>query len=163
MASCAPDSRTGAVLPFLPDAPVHLVATARSVQVVGIDNCLQLADAGFYHAPTTLSPDNTICYLCERALDGWEEDDDPLAEHLKHSQDCGWAILMDIARGSSNPAAIEDPTSERITEARRSTFRGWPHDGKRRWICKSEKVGSRFAMVCLRVSLWNYLADTWQQ
>lgn len=49
--------------------------------------------------------------------------------------------MMDIVRRSSNPAEIEDPTSARIVEARRATFSSmWPHDGKRGWLCKTEKV-----------------------
>ncbi|OAX81652.1 hypothetical protein ACJ72_04007 [Emergomyces africanus] len=101
----------------------------------------ELAHAGFYYRPTPLSPDNAACFLCERALDGWEEDDDPVTEHLKHSSECGWAIMMDIVRRSSNPAEIEDPTSARIVEARRATFGSmWPHDGKRGWVCKTEKL-----------------------
>ncbi|KAI5286346.1 hypothetical protein KEM54_006863, partial [Ascosphaera aggregata] len=100
----------------------------------------ELADAGFYHAPTALSPDNTACFLCQRALDGWEKEDDPLTEHLRLSQGCGWAIMMDIARKSSNSDSIEDPTTSRIKEARRATFRGWPHDGKRGWACKGDKL-----------------------
>ncbi|KAL1960835.1 hypothetical protein VTO42DRAFT_5818 [Malbranchea cinnamomea] len=99
-----------------------------------------LAQAGFYFSPTAISPDNAACFLCERALDGWEEDDDPIAEHLKHSSDCGWAIMMAIARSSADPDEIEDPTSDRIVEARRATFVSWPHDGKRGWICKTEKM-----------------------
>ncbi|ODH49498.1 hypothetical protein GX48_04440 [Paracoccidioides brasiliensis] len=100
-----------------------------------------LAQAGFYFKPTALSPDNTACFLCERALDGWEEDDDPITEHLKHSSECGWAVIMNIVRQSSNPAEIEDPTSARIVEARRATFASlWPHEGKRGWICKTEKL-----------------------
>ncbi|KKZ62841.1 hypothetical protein EMCG_02836 [[Emmonsia] crescens] len=101
----------------------------------------ELAHAGFYYNPTPLSPDNAACFLCERALDGWEEDDDPVTEHLKHSSECGWAIMMDIVRRSSNPAEIEDPTNARIVEARRATFGSmWPHDGKRGWVCTTEKL-----------------------
>ncbi|EEH08574.1 conserved hypothetical protein [Histoplasma capsulatum G186AR] len=101
----------------------------------------ELAHAGFYYKPTPLSPDNAACFLCERALDGWEEEDDPVTEHLRHSSECGWAIMMDIVRRSSNPAEIEDPTSARIVEARRATFSSmWPHDGKRGWVCKTEKM-----------------------
>ncbi|OJD24718.1 hypothetical protein ACJ73_03913 [Blastomyces percursus] len=101
----------------------------------------ELAHAGFYFRPTPLSPDNAACFLCERALDGWEEDDDPVTEHLRHSSECGWAIMMDIVRRSSNPAEIEDPTNTRIAEARRATFASmWPHDGKRGWVCKTEKM-----------------------
>ncbi|KAF4164582.1 hypothetical protein CNMCM6936_008936 [Aspergillus lentulus] len=100
----------------------------------------ELAHAGFYYNPYETNPDNTTCYLCQRALDGWESEDNPITEHLKHSKDCGWAIMMDIEQHSSNPAEIEDPTSDRIAQARQATFGDqWPHDGKRGWVCQSEK------------------------
>ncbi|KAJ5082335.1 hypothetical protein N7532_011378 [Penicillium argentinense] len=98
----------------------------------------ELAHAGFYYKPYESNPDNTTCFHCNRALDGWEEDDNPITEHLKHSPNCGWAIMMDIQQSSSNPAKIEDPTSERITQARISTFgTSWPHDGKKGWMVES--------------------------
>ncbi|OJJ50030.1 hypothetical protein ASPZODRAFT_2117030 [Penicilliopsis zonata CBS 506.65] len=101
----------------------------------------ELAHAGFYYNPYETNPDNTTCFLCNRALDGWEEDDNPITEHLKHARDCGWAVMMDIQQRSSNPAEIEDPTSEKIADARRSTFgEAWPHDGKKGWVCQSEKM-----------------------
>ncbi|KAF4761348.1 hypothetical protein N7455_003202 [Penicillium solitum] len=101
----------------------------------------ELAHAGFYYKPYETNPDNTTCFECHRALDGWEEDDNPVTEHLKHAPDCGWAIMMDLQQSSSNPASIEDPTGDRITQARLSTFgTAWPHDGKRGWVCQSEKM-----------------------
>ncbi|PLB34149.1 uncharacterized protein BDW47DRAFT_112770, partial [Aspergillus candidus] len=49
--------------------------------------------------------------------------------------------MMDIQQHSSNPAEIQDPTSEHIFQARLATFNsGWPHDGKRGWTCQSEKM-----------------------
>lgn len=49
--------------------------------------------------------------------------------------------MMDIQQHSSNPAEIEDPTSEKIAQARQATFGlMWPYDGKRGWVCQSEKV-----------------------
>lgn len=100
-----------------------------------------MAHAGFYYNPYETNPDNTTCFLCHRALDGWEEEDNPITEHLKHANDCGWAVMMDIQQHSSNPAEIEDPTSDKIREARLATFgTSWPHDGKRGWVCQSEKV-----------------------
>lgn len=115
-----------------------------------IANKTQLAHAGFYFQPYDTNPDNTMCFLCGRALDGWEEGDDPVTEHLKHSPDCGWAIIMDIQSKTSNPAEIVDPTSSAIVEARRATFAiGWPHEGKRGWICQSEKVAnSSYCYIC---------------
>ncbi|KAJ5767318.1 uncharacterized protein N7511_004934 [Penicillium nucicola] len=101
----------------------------------------ELAHAGFFYKPYETNPDNTTCFECHRALDGWEEEDNPITEHLKHAPDCGWAIMMDIQQNSSNPSSIEDPTNERITQARTSTFGStWPHDGKRGWVCQSEKM-----------------------
>ncbi|CAI7608675.1 unnamed protein product [Penicillium glandicola] len=101
----------------------------------------ELAHAGFYYKPYETNPDNTTCFECHRALDGWEEDDNPVTEHLKHAPDCGWAIMMDLQQSSSNPASIEDPTGDRITQARLSTFgTAWPHDGKKGWVCQSEKM-----------------------
>ncbi|PWY65714.1 hypothetical protein BO70DRAFT_324562 [Aspergillus heteromorphus CBS 117.55] len=101
----------------------------------------ELAHAGFFYNPYETNPDNTTCFLCNRALDGWEEDDNPITEHLKHTKDCGWAIMMDIQQHSSNPAEIEDPTSEWVSQARQATFGdSWPHDGKRGWVCQSDKM-----------------------
>ncbi|KAE8354964.1 hypothetical protein BDV28DRAFT_63406 [Aspergillus coremiiformis] len=101
----------------------------------------ELAHAGFYYNPYETNPDNTTCFLCHRTLDGWEEEDNPITEHLKHAKDCGWAIMMDIQQHSSNPAEIEDPTSDKIREARLATFgSSWPHDGKRGWVCQSDKM-----------------------
>lgn len=83
-------------------------------------------------------------------MDGWEEDDNPVTEHLKHAPDCGWAIMMDLQQSSSNPASIEDPTGDRITQARLSTFgTAWPHDEKKGWVCQSEKVTSDLAVFIL--------------
>ncbi|KAG0158633.1 hypothetical protein PDIDSM_6148 [Penicillium digitatum] len=101
----------------------------------------ELAHAGFYYKPYETNPDNTTCFECHRALDGWEEDDNPITEHLKHAPDCGWAIMMDLQQSSSNPASIEDPTGDRITQARLATFgTAWPHDGKEGWVCQSDKM-----------------------
>ncbi|OGE54635.1 hypothetical protein PENARI_c005G02576 [Penicillium arizonense] len=101
----------------------------------------ELAHAGFFYKPYETNPDNTTCFECHRALDGWEEEDNPITEHLKHAPDCGWAIMMDIQQNSSNPSSIEDPTNERITQARASTFgSAWPHDGKRGWLTMAQMV-----------------------
>ncbi|KAL5364684.1 hypothetical protein BJX96DRAFT_137974 [Aspergillus floccosus] len=101
----------------------------------------ELAHAGFFYNPYETNPDNTTCFMCQRALDGWEEEDNPITEHLKHAKDCGWAVMMDIQQHSSNPAEIDDPTSDRVREARLATFgTNWPHDGKRGWVCDSEKM-----------------------
>ena len=87
------------------------------------------------------------CFCCEKSLDGWEEGDNPYSEHLHFSSDCAWAILMAIEQGVNEELQKEDPMSERMQEARRQTFRDqWPHERKRGWTCKTQKVSQRKSM-----------------
>ncbi|KAI9683546.1 MAG: hypothetical protein M1820_010916, partial [Bogoriella megaspora] len=101
-----------------------------------------LAKAGFYFSPSESSPDNVTCFLCKRSLDGWEAQDDPATEHLQHSPDCGWAIHACIAlRSEDTNRDVEDPQSDRMVEARLSTFHNaWPYDKKKGWKCKTKKM-----------------------
>jgi len=101
-----------------------------------------LAKAGFFWKPTS-SKDNVECFMCGRHLDGWEEEDGALEEHLKHGHDCAWALLMSVeAEREYDTANMEDPTGAQLSEARRNTFEtiGWPHESKRGWACKTEKM-----------------------
>ena len=102
----------------------------------------QLARAGFFYRPTSSCPDNTSCYLCESNLDGWEPSDNAVEEHLKHSPNCGWAITiateLDIEDGNQ---CQEDPMCDKMLDARKMTFGSrWPHESKRGWTCKTQKV-----------------------
>ncbi|KIN08425.1 hypothetical protein OIDMADRAFT_187821 [Oidiodendron maius Zn] len=100
----------------------------------------ELAKAGFFYNPTHANPDNVVCFLCHKSLDGWEEDDDPVAEHLKHSADCGWAIVAAVERQDGNFSG-ECPTSTRMIDARRATFADkWPHENKKGWKCKIKQM-----------------------
>ena len=82
------------------------------------------------------------CYLCKSNLDGWEETDDPIDEHISHCRNCGWAINLWIEQAIERQEFdLEDPMSERMLEARQMTFStGWPHEEKRGWLCKVQKV-----------------------
>lgn len=63
-------------------------------------------------------------------------------EHLKLSPECGWAINVYIEQqlGTGN-YDIENPLDEKLLDARRMTFGSkWPHESKRGWICKTQKV-----------------------
>lgn len=103
---------------------------------------LQLAKAGFFYYPTQTNPDNVACFLCLKNIDGWEEEDDPLAEHLKHSPDCGWAIVATI-ENQGGDLSEEYPCSARMIEARKATFGDkWPHESKKGWKCKVKQVWS---------------------
>ncbi|KAL9092729.1 MAG: hypothetical protein Q9159_000627 [Coniocarpon cinnabarinum] len=93
----------------------------------------QLAKAGFFYKPSSSSPDSVTCFLCDKALDGWDVDDNPALEHLNHVPDCGWAINCCIEqRIEDMDRSEEDPHSEKIVEARRATYRDWwPHESKK--------------------------------
>jgi hypothetical protein len=100
----------------------------------------KLAKAGFFYHPNQTSPDNTVCFLCQKSLDGWEKGDDPLAEHLKHSPDCGWAIVATIEK-QDGELSQEYPSSVRMIDARKATFADkWPHETKKGWKCKIKQV-----------------------
>ncbi|GFN98395.1 baculoviral iap repeat-containing protein 5 [Plakobranchus ocellatus] len=53
----------------------------------------KLAEAGFYFHPCKESPDNVCCVFCDKELDGWEPDDDPMLEHKKHSKKCPYLAM----------------------------------------------------------------------
>jgi hypothetical protein len=108
-----------------------------------------LAQAGFYFNPSASSPDNVRCFSCDVNLDGWEPEDDPTIEHYTHRGDCAWAVCRYVKRKFSDEEAIEeDPMSDVFTNARKQTFEGWPHESKRGWKCKIEKVNTSLLMFC---------------
>ncbi|KAI1134416.1 hypothetical protein F5Y05DRAFT_398741 [Hypoxylon sp. FL0543] len=101
---------------------------------------VQFAQAGLFFEPTPNAPDNTVCFLCLKAIAGWEENDSPVEEHLRLSPHCGWAIVAAIDAGLGD-YAFDDPTGHEMAEARKATFAGrWPHDGKRGWKCKTKQL-----------------------
>ncbi|KAF2276713.1 uncharacterized protein EI97DRAFT_450033 [Westerdykella ornata] len=82
-----------------------------------------LAYAGFIFKPTSASPDNVQCFNCGCQLDGWEPADTPAYEHLTHSPTCAFAINICIRYRQGDPDRVEeDPLSEHMMAARRSTF-----------------------------------------
>ncbi|KAI1379486.1 hypothetical protein F4677DRAFT_409343 [Hypoxylon crocopeplum] len=101
---------------------------------------VHFAQAGFHFQPTPGAPDNTVCFLCLKALAGWEENDSPVEEHLRLSPHCGWAIVSAIEAGLGD-YALDDPSDTQMTAARKATFGGrWPHEGKRGWKCKTKQL-----------------------
>ncbi|VEL08150.1 unnamed protein product [Protopolystoma xenopodis] len=65
------------------------LATFDSWVYDGSANCTRekLAKAGFYWIPSK-EKDCVRCFMCSKELDGWEPDDDPMAEHRSHSSEC---------------------------------------------------------------------------
>ncbi|GAB7354995.1 hypothetical protein MBLNU459_g5607t1 [Dothideomycetes sp. NU459] len=96
-----------------------------------------LARAGFFYSPSSDSDDNVQCFLCAVALDGWELGDDPMAEHLAHSTECGWVLSLSV----QNEAEERDPMSPELVLARSDTYGAmWPHEAKKGWKCKTQKM-----------------------
>jgi len=58
-----------------------------------LENCFctpkRMAEAGFYHCPTSEIPDGVRCFSCLKELDAWEPEDDPWKEHRKHTVEKG--------------------------------------------------------------------------
>lgn len=85
------------------------------------------------------------CFACQVKLDGWEPTDDPMKEHLAHSDGCAWATALSVRRDDNSQQEPEqrDPLSEEMIGARRATFQhghGWPHESKKGWKCKITKM-----------------------
>ncbi|KAK3378728.1 hypothetical protein B0T24DRAFT_522023 [Lasiosphaeria ovina] len=96
--------------------------------------------AGFFFEPFPESPDNVVCFLCNKGLDGWEEDDNPLEEHLKHSPNCAWAIMAAIEAELGDYGKVH-PLEPAMVEARKATFGGqWPYEGKKGFKCKTKQL-----------------------
>lgn len=102
----------------------------------------ELARAGFFYKPTGDSNDNCMCFVCQRQLDGWEQGDNPIAEHLKHAPRCGWAIHASITETFKNGGQVtDDPMCEQLAQARQDTFgEHWPYEQKKGWKCKIKRM-----------------------
>jgi len=51
-----------------------------------------LAEAGFYFDPTWDDRDNVVCFMCNKELSDWAEDDDPFGIHWEKCRaTCVWA------------------------------------------------------------------------
>ncbi|KAF8589129.1 inhibitor of apoptosis repeat-containing protein [Ramaria rubella] len=99
-----------------------------------------LAEAGFYHDPYALYPDNVTCFLCKEEYAEWEEDDDPHEIHIKISPKCPWALLrcaLELDKDDEGTFNFRTkariPTSRVLEKARVDSFGNkdaklWPHD-----------------------------------
>jgi len=125
-----------------------------------------LASAGFYHDPTESATDNVTCVYCHKGLEGWENGDDALDEHLKRVIDkstgdkCPWATVMGIKRDFDlfGPAELDggnhDPMAQHLVTARRKTFgEWWKFDGKKGWKPTSDRVICCFVIRLRLLSL----------
>jgi baculoviral IAP repeat-containing protein 5 len=76
-------SNTKRILSLKWPHPDHFIATPDT-----------LTEAGFFFNPSWDARDNVECFFCGKCLDGWEEQDDPLAIHWDKCRDyCAWAVV----------------------------------------------------------------------
>lgn len=53
-----------------------------------------MAEAGFIFTGSSKEPDSVQCFFCNKSLDGWEANDNPWSEHLKHAPQCSFAKMQ---------------------------------------------------------------------
>ncbi|PAA48805.1 hypothetical protein BOX15_Mlig004979g2 [Macrostomum lignano] len=65
----------------------------------------RMARAGFYRIATPECPDAVRCFYCEKELDGWDANDDPVGEMRRHAPHCRYQDL---------PNAYDDMSVEEV-------------------------------------------------
>ncbi|KAI9138078.1 hypothetical protein BKA69DRAFT_1093749 [Paraphysoderma sedebokerense] len=120
-----------------------------------IANPESLAKAGFYFDPLSKSSDNVICFLCSKSLEGWDANDDPYQEHLSHSPNCGWALVVCASMVNDNNADLNManpenwPTSKAMEQARLDTFGNWwPHQKTKGFACSMKRMAKAGFYFC---------------
>ncbi|KAG7094252.1 hypothetical protein E1B28_007857 [Marasmius oreades] len=99
----------------------------------------KLAEAGFFFDPSPGDKDSVTCYMCNKQLSEWAEEDDPFEIHFeKCGKKCGWASVkcgFVEDKDGTDGFAFKDknrlPTSKAMEKARLLTFiweDQWPHD-----------------------------------
>ncbi|KAK6978130.1 hypothetical protein R3P38DRAFT_2580334 [Favolaschia claudopus] len=109
-----------------------------------------LAEAGFYFDPSPEDPDNVTCFMCDKQITEWAEEDDPFDLHFqKCATTCAWANLRCGLRRDADshgkfvfPDKSRLPTSKAMEKARLETFTmfGWKHDKNKKHLASSKKM-----------------------
>ncbi|KAJ6474671.1 inhibitor of apoptosis repeat-containing protein [Mycena vitilis] len=109
-----------------------------------------LAEAGFYFDPSAEDPDNATCFMCNKQVTEWAEEDDPFDIHWeKCANVCAWANVRCGLRRDADahgrfvfPDKSRLPTSKAMEKARLETFtaHGWKHDKNKKHLASSKKM-----------------------
>ncbi|CAK5273841.1 unnamed protein product [Mycena citricolor] len=109
-----------------------------------------LAEAGFYFDPSPEDTDNATCFMCDKQVTDWTEEDDPFEIHYKKcSKTCSWAMVrcglrhdMDSDGNYNFTDKARIPTSKAMEKARLLTFTsiGWKHDKNKQHSASSKKM-----------------------
>ncbi|GAC98224.1 hypothetical protein PHSY_005813 [Pseudozyma hubeiensis SY62] len=125
--------------------------TGRSAKTSGIPTPETLAKYGFYHSPTSDTPDAVSHFLYPSVqISDWQANDDPLSRLEQALPDNGWSRIF---RSQQTAVFDEDanvwiwqtaqllPTSKEMIQARKESFGSqWPYDGKKGWKPTSKKL-----------------------
>ncbi|KAJ9474674.1 Protein BIR1 [Pseudozyma hubeiensis] len=125
--------------------------TGRSAKTSGIPTPETLAKYGFYHSPTSDTPDAVSHFLYPSIqISDWQANDDPLSRLEQALPDNGWSRIF---RSQQTAVFDEDanvwywqtaqllPTSKEMIQARKESFGSqWPYDGKKGWKPTSKKL-----------------------
>ncbi|WBW75362.1 survivin, Bir1 [Schizosaccharomyces osmophilus] len=102
----------------------------------------QLSAVGFYYNPIQKPQqriDNVTCFMCSKSFYDWEENDDPLKEHITHSPSCPWAYVLSAR---NNPH--QDPKAPSLTKCRELTFvdKVWPYISRSDFHCQPNTMAT---------------------
>ncbi|EPX71904.1 survivin [Schizosaccharomyces octosporus yFS286] len=102
----------------------------------------QLSAVGFYYNPIQKPQqriDNVTCFMCSKSFYDWEENDDPLKEHITHSPSCPWAYVLSAR---NNPH--QDPKAPSLTKCRELTFvdKVWPYINRSDFHCQPNTMAT---------------------
>jgi hypothetical protein len=79
-----------------------------------------MAKAGFSYFPTMEGEDMVECVHCGLALDGWEEDDDPLREHSKRAPKCLFFLNNKTVKAAATKSKASTSASANTTTVKKS-------------------------------------------
>ncbi|EPY49928.1 survivin [Schizosaccharomyces cryophilus OY26] len=102
----------------------------------------KLSAVGFYYNPIQRPQqrlDNVTCFMCSKSFYDWEENDDPLKEHITHSPSCPWAYVLSAR---NNPH--QDPRAPSLTKCRELTFvdKVWPYINRSDFHCQPNTMAA---------------------
>lgn len=113
-----------------------------------------LAAAGFYYQPSPEAEDNVVCFLCHKALGGWEQGDQALSEHVAHSikkpgqakKGCPFALLKS---GGIRCRDLGITDEKDLSKLRKDTFgkkadKWWPLESKKGYPKAADMVAGGF-------------------
>lgn len=76
-------------------------------KIDSIPNSNSLSHAGFIYSPRSIEDDRVRCMYCQCALDYWEEDDDPIEEHIRNESTYCYFLDLYNNEHDDNKSSLE--------------------------------------------------------